>query len=398
MIYHYNKNNRLQGASLIDIQSPTYIENIIIENVITYYKPVINVLYNNIEFHNMDIKNINLYGDSNECYLIMAEMGGKNKNIIFHNVHVSNIIGNSNMMNFKGQNVDVIFNEIKIYNTTSNGPFVKNIAENINCQLNRCTIDNVQNINKLDDGIFHFKNNAYINITDSEFNNINSHSSGLLHFEKLKNVDIKITSSSFFKNHCNYNGGILNIIDNAGSNNRQDKKSLTIRNSVFKENNVNYFGGVVYVDSDDTNFNFTITSSIFENNYAGVAGGAIFFEKITTPLMKIKNDIFQEKNHFNNVLKNNMAVSHGNVYATHPAKFIHINKEKDINEIISGGSLSLTLQLQDEFENVVYDHEKYYSNIGIITELLDVYKTDISEYAIKETGNVFNNGMVKKKN
>jgi len=69
--------------------------------------------------------------------------------------------------------------------------------------------------------------------------------------------------------------------------------------------------------------------------------------------------------------------------------------EEDIDEINSGNSLSLTLELQDEFDNIVRDGEKYYSDIGIYTKLLDINKKDtIEDYFIKENGFIFNNGNI----
>ncbi|OUM58386.1 hypothetical protein PIROE2DRAFT_16350 [Piromyces sp. E2] len=212
------------------------------------------------------------------------------------------------------------------------------------------------------------------------------------YLDEIKNIDITINKTSFFTNKCNYNGGIISIIDNNLIENTYNK-SLNIDDSIYEDNSAKLFGGVIFVNSSD--INISIKNSQFINNYAGVAGGITFSEKINPQIIRIQNKYLQTNNEFNNTLLNNNAMSHGNICATHPSKFIRIKDNNNIDKIHSGGSISLILELLDSFDNIVYDQEKYYSNIGIKTELFDSNKNKMNNSLIIDNGNVFNNGINK---
>jgi len=162
---------------------------------------------------------------------------------------------------------------------------------------------------------------------------------------------------------------------------------------VYSGNSAKYFGGVFYINSSD-DIDITIKNSEFLYNNAGIAGGVIFFENITPQVINMKDIFLNLENTLNNTILNNNAISHGNNFATHPTKFVQKLHDNDIHKIFSGGSISLMLELHDEYDNIVYDQENYYSNIGIKAELYDLNKSIIKDnYIVKENGNIFNNGI-----
>jgi len=58
-------------------------------------------------------------------------MGENQKYITFHNVSISDINSNGNVMNFKGYNLNIIFENIVISRSESYGEFINNRAENV---------------------------------------------------------------------------------------------------------------------------------------------------------------------------------------------------------------------------------------------------------------------------
>lgn len=123
---------RLYETTLFDDQSFLFLNNTVIENISTFYKPIFQVYYNGIEFNNVHISNINIYCDVNECNLMTIEMGeNKNKDIIFNNVSISTIKSNGNVFQFNGNDINVKFNNIEIRDSNSYGALLKCVSENV---------------------------------------------------------------------------------------------------------------------------------------------------------------------------------------------------------------------------------------------------------------------------
>ncbi|ORX45799.1 hypothetical protein BCR36DRAFT_414396 [Piromyces finnis] len=382
------KDIKLYGTSLFDIESSLYMDDSIFENISTYYKPIFQISYKDILFKNIDMKNINIYCDVNECNLFSIEMGEfvfNKKKIIFNNVNITNIQSNSNIFQFSGNSLHMEFDNLKIENSVSYGSLLKYISKNTKIYFRNSKIYNSRNYNKFDNGLVIIKNNIDVEIINSEFINNESYSSGILFFDEIENFNIIIKNSKFNKNHCYNNGGVINLIDNINSP-KDYTKLIDIDNSIFDNNKANYFGGLLYANVYYP-FKLNMTNSRISNNHAGVAGGFIFFEQINNRIKDIS--LFVKDKKYNNTIQNNTATSHGDEFATHPSKFIL--SDNDNTEIYSGGFISLTLELQDDFGNRVNDSEKIYSDIGVQTELYDTQNEKVKDYFISNIDNIFYN-------
>eukprot|EP00833_Pecoramyces_ruminatium_P006664 jgi/Orpsp1_1/1180696/evm.model.c7180000074342.1 len=387
-------NISLQGTSLFNDLSLTILKNTIIKNISTFYKPIFKITYNSIELYNVNIENIIIYGEINECSLLSVESGEKQYTVKFQNVNIFNTKSNGNIMNFIGYNSNILFENVFISNSDSYGSFLKCDSENNNITFQNTTFSNNINSNKFEKGLFYLKNNVNIDISNSIFNDNISHSNGILYFDKVKNFNFKINNSSFSNNNCDFNGGVINLIDN-DNNLETYNKSLIIEDGTFKNNTAN-FGGAIYTNVIER-YDILFENTKFYNNNAKIAGGAIFFEKINN---EIKNKLFKylkyEKKNYHNEFYNNHAVSHGDNYATHPVKFIKRNDFQYDKSIYSGSYISLDFELYDDLENIVYDKEKYYV-IDINIELYDYTKkkiTNTNSYYISKYDSLFSNGTI----
>jgi len=119
---------RLFGSTLFDGQSTLFIENTVIDNISTYYKPIFQNFYNEITFKNIDINNINIFCDINECNLMSVNMS---ENIHFYNVKIHNVYSSSNIIQFNGDNINIEFYNITLKNLNSDGAFLKCNSENV---------------------------------------------------------------------------------------------------------------------------------------------------------------------------------------------------------------------------------------------------------------------------
>ncbi|ORX80662.1 hypothetical protein BCR32DRAFT_268747 [Anaeromyces robustus] len=373
---HYNINNcvfqniKLYGSSLFNSESHIVINNSLIDNVTTNYKSIIDTNYNDLELYKTNITNINLYGDIDESFIIYFEAENKQNSIILENVNFSNIISNGNLIKLDGNNAQIKFNNVTVDNIDLNGSFLKSEAEIINCHFDNFIFSNNTNINKSGTGFIQLENNITLSINNSGFFNNDSSSYGLI---------------------CNYNGGIIyfNVKNSNDTDTDTNKeKSITINNSIFQNNNAKYFGGVFYISLYKT-CKINLNKNKFIENNAGVAGGVIFFEHADTDIKNyIEKYIYNKKN---NNFENNNAISHGNIFASHPYQFVYSEKVNDFS-IYSGGSISFEIVLQDVFGNIVNDREKYYSEIGIYAELLDKDKYNIENMFLSNIPSTFVNG------
>ncbi|KAG4091681.1 hypothetical protein H8356DRAFT_1335516 [Neocallimastix lanati (nom. inval.)] len=238
-------------------------------------KPAFAKLKHESELSNIDFMEIHYLMINQKPSLISIEMGENQKYITFHNVSISDINSNGNVMNFKGYNLNIIFENIVISRSESYGEFINNRAEN------NFIATAIINTNKFNIGLIYLKNNINIDVSHSIFNDSISYSHGILYLDSVKNIDFRINDSSFSGNSCEYNA--------------------------------KYFGDVIYMDTNkqlNKNYTLSITDSKFLNNQAE-----------------------GKKN------------------------------EDDIDNIYSGGYVTLTIELQDELENrsdYAFSNELFY--------------------------------------
>jgi len=80
----------------------------------------------------VEIKNINIYGEVFEGNLIMVETGHLNNKFKMQNINIMNVHSNGNVIRFKGINSIISFSNVNINNSTSYGSFLYSTAENVN--------------------------------------------------------------------------------------------------------------------------------------------------------------------------------------------------------------------------------------------------------------------------
>ncbi|ORY54795.1 hypothetical protein LY90DRAFT_669862, partial [Neocallimastix californiae] len=388
------KNLNLYGTSLFNSQSLNIIKNTKIDTISTNYRSILSSSYHNLELYNVDISNINLYGDINESFLMSFVGEEKTNSIIFQNVNISNITSNGNVIKLEGNYVNIKWDNVTVTNSYSSGSFLKSDAKNIQFKVNHFNFSNNVNANKLENGFFHFQNNMVIDIENSEFNNNESHSSGILVLDDIENLYMNIIYSSFLKNSCHTNGGIIYFVKDKYED-AENVKNINIQYSEFRENRANHFGGVFCINMKKSS-TMAIRNNIFVSNSAGIAGGIAFFEEITNNVNEII-ELYLSNNNKNNTMISNKAISHGNSLATHPSQISKKLDNLEEHELYSGGSLSFTIELKDKIGNIIYDREKYYSNIGVEFKLLINSNQPLTDYYyyISDDVSTFINGTIK---
>ncbi|ORX47898.1 hypothetical protein BCR36DRAFT_405219 [Piromyces finnis] len=171
-------------------------------------------------------------------------------------------------------------------------------------------------------------------------------------FTDVNTLNININSSKFEYNHAS-NGGVMYF---SKSENHFNNNSIKFYNSTFSNNGADYFGGVIYSSFEELNIT-NLENTFFKENNA--YSGGVFY---------IDNDKNLDKILFNANSKdikylNNTAESYGNNYASDPYKIILLNENiKDIN-IKSGELLSLKFRVIDEYNQIVKDISKFFSDI-----------------------------------
>lgn len=166
---------------------------------------------------------------------------------------------------------------------------------------------------------------------------------------------MKINSTIFEKNK-GLNGGAIYLNKLLHNSLNKLNNSIDIENTQFIYNSADYFGGAIYSDFEGLNLSY-IDKIYFKFNYA-YAGGAIYTNN------NRNNNLFNVKSP-NMYFINNTSVSHGPDFATGPYIVNQTLQYISKNEvsITSGKSFPLQFKLLDEYEQIIYDTSKYYSNI-----------------------------------
>eukprot|EP00833_Pecoramyces_ruminatium_P007738 jgi/Orpsp1_1/1181770/evm.model.c7180000078520.1 len=203
-----------------------------------------------------------------------------------------------------------------------------------------------------------------MNINNSLFDhNFVRNYGGSLCFSNIGDLNINITSSVFCNNYA-MNGGVIYFNKKLSNNNINN---INIADSVFSKNNAKYYGGVIYSNIEALNLS-KISNTTFNENHA-YAGGILY-------LNNINNYTFFDVKDKNKNIKfiDNISESHGNEFASGPSvKTLITGKTKEIT-VRSGEIFPLEYKLIDEFDQIIKDISKYYSNI-----ILKIYNDDENE-------------------
>ncbi|KAG4088500.1 hypothetical protein H8356DRAFT_1280889 [Neocallimastix lanati (nom. inval.)] len=192
--------------------------------------------------------------------------------------------------------------------------------------------------------------------------------------------------SSVFENNYGINGGVIYF---GQSNNHLNKNTIELVDLIFNKNRAEYFGGVIFSDYEYLNFQ-NIRNVTFTENHA-YAGGVVYIDNENS-----KNDennienkfIFMENKNFKYI--HNTAESHGNNYATDP--YMTDLLKSDINNFVikSGDSFPLKFNLTDEFNQIIKDESKLYSNMGL---KISIANEDNNKYKLNGNMCFFSNGI-----
>ena len=198
---------------------------------------------------------------------------------------------------------------------------------------------------------------------------------------------MNITNSIFTSNLSHSNGGVISIMSRNDDDDdiQNSNNQLTLLNSTLSENSARYFGGVFYININNKNdYLFDINDNLFENNTAGVAG-AVFF--LSNNYQKYQPEEFMDYNKF----YNNHANSHGDNFASNPSIIYYNDTNKLSNKplkLISGNSINFNVQLYDEFNHLIDDKEKYYSNINFQVDLINSDNSTLNTKQYKILNNI----------
>jgi len=206
-------------------------------------------------------------------------------------------------------------------------------------------------------------------------------------FADVNSLDLNINSSVFEYNNAN-NGGVMYFSRSLKHNNANEIK---LYNSIFSNNKADYFGGVIYSNYEKLQIVDTLNTTFKENH--AYSGGGFYFNYNNNANHEILN-LNDTKIEF----VNNTSESHGNDYATDTYMILSLNDGIKGFNIKSGESYSLKFNVIDEYNQIIRDISKYYSNIILkISENDDQDSMNLDSSSVKKkfTGNIcyFSNGI-----
>jgi len=196
-------------------------------------------------------------------------------------------------------------------------------------------------------------------------------------------MKLELTSNEFNINEA-ISGGAL-YIQNKDDIEINENRNIILEHNRFKENYAEYFGGAIYTKFSKLNLIEAKNNEIIFNK-AGVMSGGIYTYH------------YSHKNLFNNnsnfIFRNNTVNSYINNYSSNPSSISldTIIRKNPIN-IITSDYLPLSFSIYDEYDNIIHDFTKYYSDITLRVSLKSE-KTYINK--MKLLGNIclFINGKI----
>jgi len=206
-------------------------------------------------------------------------------------------------------------------------------------------------------------------------------------------MELNFNSNNFFNNKA-INGGALYFKKSDDSVDIVNNKTISFSNNIFDKNIAENFGGAIYSEYDKL-YLASFDNNTIKNNEAGIMGGGIY-----SPYNSDKNLFDVDKIIFGKNKMDNYTTGPANIILNYKKSNIDINKP--IN-LITGDILPLEFQLRDEFNQIIEDITKYYSELTLNVTLTKIYKDgeDDDDYEDEDdyylNGNLasFSNGNVE---
>ncbi|ORX40393.1 hypothetical protein BCR36DRAFT_364685 [Piromyces finnis] len=345
-------------SSLFMDQGKLIFMNTTFSDIITNSKTMINFMYNSVIIEDCEFKNILCNGDSDNSSLIIFDSGENSNTFDIKNVIIENCKTNGDMITINGNKPIIKMFNVKIDKIHSYGALINNQSIDANISIDSSVITNNENINKWKCGLITNYNSTFFNVENSIFKNNNvKNNGGSLCFMNYNKLSINI-NTTVFENNSALNGGVIYFNEKVRDVNINDKYSLKLENIIFKSNNANYFGGAIYSDFNISYLELSTLKNVsFIDNHA-YAGGAIYISNADNTHFNLNNKSLIE-------YKNNVAISHGNNFATSPYYVKYINENNKKFDIMSGMTFPFEFILYDKFNQTVTDLYKYYSNIAL---------------------------------
>jgi len=121
----------LSGKGLFDEETPYSFQNLIIKNVITNSKHLMNI-NNDINIKNSLFSNITCNGDENESSIIYFDTGNLERSLELSNTVIVNSFTNGPLIKIKGEKNKIHFESLQINNVTSSGQLIENTSLSVN--------------------------------------------------------------------------------------------------------------------------------------------------------------------------------------------------------------------------------------------------------------------------
>ncbi|ORX58395.1 hypothetical protein BCR36DRAFT_343542 [Piromyces finnis] len=304
------------SASVVFNNSKIY--NIRFNRVLDYAYLISFLSSSSLSIKNTEIYDIDIDGD-----LIYIESADKNSNSLY-------------IENSKFKNINI-----------NTGSIIKISTSQCKFQIkNSSFIDNVRSCNSYDDitecsGVILVNTDLGESTIDNcLFQNNTSGIGPAITIKDIDHVELNIQNSQFIKNNAQNQGGALYI---SGKDYlKDDSNSLKMRNLEFKENHSNS-GGAMYIDFPGYNKE-TIESTNFINNVADNGGGIFYFPS---------NITLNQPNLDKACIMNGNKALFGTTYSSDPYKIVLKEGPSKINSYSGESAFSFTLELQDEYGNII---------------------------------------------
>ncbi|OUM60857.1 hypothetical protein PIROE2DRAFT_13300 [Piromyces sp. E2] len=364
------------------------LNNIILNNIISNSIALFHIEYNDIILRNIDVNHIYCIGEGGETSFINFDGGETKRNFVIDNLNAKYIISNGSFIKIKGDYNEVVIKNSNIQKVNSFGSILEyKGGKRSTVDFNNVNFSENENTDKFDCGCIRFKKYVDLTISNSTFyNNHCKSNGGAICINKYNGLKLNIKSNIFTNNHA-INGGAIYLEDDFKNNNDDGKENVIFENNIFYGNNAEEFGGAIYSNYQNL-YNETAINNTISYNIANIMGGGIFAES------------WFDKNQFNvnnNKIFNNTVNSYINNYTSKPSYISLDTKISFPKELSTGDLLPLTFSLHDQYGNIMEDITKYYSSLSIKIELQQKYDEDDEYYYDDEYNNYINSNKEKYK-